>query len=84
MKFELLLRQLPSKTSRDCDGLSMKIVKYFIFSIVDPLYFIFNKSLTTGIFPTSLKIAKIVPICKSGDKADIKNYIPISLLHVFS
>ena len=75
---------MSSKTSRDCDGLSMKIVKYFIFSIVDPLCSIFNKSFTKGIFPTSLKIAKIVPIFKSCDKADIKNYIPISLLPVFS
>ena len=80
----VVAKQLPSKTSCDCDGLSMKIVKYFISSIVDPLCFIFNKSFTKGIFPTSLKIAKIVPKFKSGDKADIRNYRPISLLPVFS
>ena len=62
----------------------MKIVKYFIYSIADPLCFIFNNSFTKGIFPISLKIAKIVPIFKSGDKADIKNYRPILLLSVFS
>ena len=45
-----IAKQLPSKTSCDCDGLSMKIVKYFISSIVDPLCFIFNKSFTKGIF----------------------------------
>ena len=79
-----IAKLLPSKTSCDCDSLSMKIVKYFISSIVDPLCFIFNKSFTKGIFPTALKISKIVPIFKSGDKADIKNYRPISILPVFS
>ena len=79
-----IAKQLPSKTSCDCDGLSMKIVKYFISSVVDPLSFIVNKSFAKGIFSTSLKIGKIVPIFIFGNKADIKNYRPISLLPVFS
>ena len=73
-----------SKTSCDCDDLSMKIVKYFISSIVNPSCFIFNKSFTKGIFLTSLKIAKIAPIFKFGDKAGIKKYRAILLLPVFS
>ena len=37
-----------------------------------------------GIFPALLKIAKIVPIHKSGDKSDVSNYQPISLLSPIS
>ena len=43
-----------------------------------------NKSLSQGIFPAELKMAKIVPIHKSGEKCRIENYRPISLLPVFS
>ena len=37
-----------------------------------------------GIFPDSLKIAKVTPIFKSGDKNNISNYRPIFILSVFS
>ena len=35
-------------------------------------------------FPESIKVAKVVPIFKSGSSQDINNYRPISLLSVFS
>ena len=38
----------------------------------------------TGVFPSQLKIAKVVPIFKSGDPAAMDNYKPISLLNNFS
>ena len=37
-----------------------------------------------GIFPDELKIARVIPLYKSGDKSDITNYRPISLLPVLS
>ena len=36
--------------------------------------------ITTGIFPDSLKFAKIIPIYKKGEPTDLSNYRPISLL----
>ena len=44
----------------------------------------FNLSLTTGIFPDQLKIARVVPIFKSDDKFAVNNYRPISVLPFFS
>ena len=45
---------------------------------------IINKIFNTGIFPDELKIAKVIPIFKKGDKSDINNYRPISILPVIS
>ena len=40
--------------------------------------------LTMGIFPESLKIAKIKPLYKKADASNFNNYRPISLLPVIS
>ena len=43
-----------------------------------------KKSFVSGIFPDALKIERIAPVFKSGDKNDVKNYRPISLLPALS
>ena len=45
---------------------------------------IFNLSFFTGIVPDQLKLAKVIPIYKSGDSDLCNNYRPISVLPVFS
>ena len=45
---------------------------------------IINQSLTSGIFPNSLKIAKVTPIFKKENNKLITNYRPISVLPVIS
>ena len=41
---------------------------------------IFNISLTTNCYPGSLKFAKVAPVYKGGDKDNLDNYGPISVL----
>ena len=75
-----IAKAFKSKTSTGYDGLSMKLLKQIIFSIVSPLEYIFNMSLLKGMCPNLLKIAKVIPIYKKDDKSQITNYRPISLL----
>ena len=52
--------------------------------IITPLHYLINLSLETGFVPKELKIAKIVPVFKEGNRHDFNNYRPISLLSSFS
>ncbi len=79
-----VVNKLPPKTSSGFDNINMKIIKSVIDNIAEPLCKIFNKSFSSGIFPDRCKIAKIIPVFKSGDPNEISNYRPISLLPTFS
>ena len=48
------------------------------------LFHVFKVSIQQGIFSDSLKVAKVIPIIKSGDKGNVSNYHPISILAIFS
>jgi hypothetical protein len=51
--------------------------------IAEPLAYIFNLSITRGVYPDYLKSAKVIPIFKKGSRKDLTNYRPISLLSLF-
>ena len=71
---------LNDKKSPGHDGISNYLLKNIISYIMDPLVYILNLSLSSGIVPNIMKIAKVIPIYKKGDKSDVSNYRPISLL----
>ena len=52
--------------------------------IVEPLTYIYNLCIKQNIFPSSLKVAKVVPLPKSKDKTDPNNFRPISLLPILT
>jgi hypothetical protein len=54
-------------------------------AIISPILSeILNTSIKSGIYPTKLKIAKIIPVYKGEDETDASNYRPISLLSIFN
>ena len=79
-----IISSLKPKTSSGYDKITSKIIKSCASTISLPLSFIFNYSLHTGIFPDRLKIAVVKRLHKKGDKFNISNYRPISLLPTFS
>ena len=48
------------------------------------LKYLFDMSLESGIFPDKLKFARVIPLYKAADPANISNYRPISVLPCFS
>lgn len=42
--------------------------------------FMINQSTKSGIFPKSMKLAKVIPIYKTGDTDDLNNYRALNIL----
>ena len=72
---DLICKLNPSKCP-GADNLGPKLIQDISSSIIDPLLLIYNLSLSTGVVPNKLKIAKVIPIFKRGDSHLPNNYRP--------
>ena len=70
---------LNSSKSVGPNSIPVKLLKILGPKISHPLATMINRSFSNGIFPSKLKIAKVVPIFKKGDPEISSNYRPISL-----
>lgn len=75
---------LKNSKSCDSDGLQIRPVKYVIDLISPVLTHIFNLCLLDSVFPKQMQLAKVTVLYKKGNKNDLGNYRPISILSVFS
>ena len=75
-----VINNLPMKTSSGHDKISCIILKEIKNIIAQPLSLLVIQAFNTGVFPSKLKLAKVIPLFKKGDKTSIENYRPISLL----
>ena len=66
------------------DNIPMSVYADFFNELGGIMLHLCNMSIQQGIFPSNLKVAKVKPIHKSGDKTVPNNYRPISLLPAFS
>ena len=78
------LIHLKQTKSRGLDNIDGKILKLSAPIIADSLTYIYNLSIAKEYYPTVLKQAKVIPLYKSGNKADPTNYRPISIVSVLS
>jgi len=83
-EIEKNINSLKIKESSGYDEISTKILKINSPFISSALSYICNKSTLSGTFPTRLKYAIVQPLLKKGDKENVVNYRPISLLPSFS
>lgn len=80
----LQLAKLPDNKAKGLDSINVKLLKITKPHILQPLLYIYNLSITSGSFPDHWKIAKITPVYKSGQKDNVDNYRPISVLSQLS
>ena len=75
---------LPMKKSVGHDNIPVTFIKLVVRIIAPFSIKLIAASFELGMFPNILKIAKVIPIYKSGDKQIVNNNRPISLLSPFS
>ena len=78
------MNHLPNKRSSGHDGINNIILKEIGEYICIPMTYLFNESMTTGVFPDVMKIAEVVPLYKGKARYEVENYRPISLLLTIS
>ena len=78
------ITSLKNVKSNGSDGISSKIFKATSDLIAEPLVYLINHSVSTGCFPSILKIGTIIPILKKDDPDNIQNYRPITILSALS
>lgn len=74
------LKSLDSSKGAGPDGIPPSFFVRTADHLSSAVHIIFNKSLKEGVFPTVWKRASITPVYKSGDKNNVENYRPISIL----
>ena len=77
-----IIKNLDPNKAHGHDMISIRMIKICDASICKPLELIFRSCLENGKFPTEWKKVNVVPAHKKGDKQNLKNYRPISLLPV--
>ena len=82
-EIELEILSIPNNKSHGLYSSPTKLLKISSKIISEILAKIINISITSGRYPSKLKMSKIIPVYKQGDATELNNYRPISLLSTF-
>lgn len=75
---------LDKKKAMGPEQIPVHLIQLALPYIVEPLTYIFNLCIEKNTFPSSLRIAKVIPLPKSKDLSDPNNFRPISLLPILT
>lgn len=79
-----IFNSFKKRKSLDTHGLSVDVLPTVFNILVTPLTKLVNFALRNRYFPKCLKVARVTPIYKNGDKTAPSNYRPISNLSIFA
>ena len=77
-----LIRGIEVMKASGLDKLSAGVCKDAFLVLGQQLTHLFNCSLRSTLFPDSWKTAKVIPLFKGGDREEVGNYRPVSLLPI--
>ena len=77
-----LINKLNKSKATGLDRISARLIRGCADLICEPICDIFNKSISQGKLPENLKTVRVTPLFKQGDRDDVNNYRPISVIPV--
>ena len=75
-----LCKEINVSKSSGFQNISSKIFKNVFMVLIPQLVYLFNLSFESRVFPDSWKSATVIPLFKGGDRSQVGNFRPISLL----
>jgi exonuclease III len=79
-----IINGLNSDSASGCDRISTRFCKRAVLFLSDVVSRLVNDCISNNVFPSCLKLARVVPVLKSGSQLVLNNYRPISILNIFS
>ena len=79
-----LLNKLSKSKATGLENISAKLIRECANLISIPLCNIFNNSLSSGLFPDDWNCARVTPLFKQGERTDVNNYQPISVISIIA
>ena len=76
------LKAINERKTSGLDKIPCKLLKIAAEIVAPSFTQIFDKIISSSIFPTDWKLARVTPIFKKGKKDDVDNYRPISVISV--
>ena len=77
-----LLSKLSKSKATGLDKISARLLRECSDLISNSLCLIFNRSISTGIFPDEWKCSKVLPLFKQGCRSELNDYRPISIIPI--
>ena len=78
-----IVKSFSSKKVRR-DEIQPAILYLIVPMIAHLLSHLFNGCIASGVYPDVFKVARVIPLYKTGDKAQVENYRPITTLSIFN
>ena len=66
------------------DNIDTYILKLVVDEILPAMTHVINLSIQQSVFPSTWKVAKVIPLFKKGDSLEPKNYRPVAILVIMS
>ena len=79
-----IIHLLKSNKAAGLDKIPARLIRDAELELTPSITYLVNKSIRDEKFPVLWKLACVTPLPKEYDKLKVKNYRPISILHVLS